>query len=617
MTWLGGVSTNWATGANWNTGTPPGTSDDVVIDGGTFQPTLSLLGGAVTVQSLSIGANNAATLTVAHADADSRRFIVSGNVTVGPFGVVTHFDNTTAEIHRLNMAIGGNLSIAAGGAISAYARGFNSCAGPGKPLTPAIYGYGGGAGHGGEGGDGYRANDTGGTVYGSFFAPVNLGSGGSSLKGGGAVILTVGGSTLLNGQIDADAARTNAGTVAAGGGSGGSVWLVTASLEGTGVVSAVGSGGQHSRSGQGGGGRIAIELTGSASPGGVTLAAWGGAANTNKVGSAGTIWIKGTNHVYGDLIVKNQGYDVRYPSGARMLMTGDVFRFDLIVVTNLGILEVGPGAVLDLTNGAPIRGDAIANPAGGGSRIVVSEGTVLFPPTYTLTNQAVIAQRMTNPIVFDTSLTVAAGSMLTHEPFYAYDVQFEFSGTETSRPNLAVTGDFTLQPGAFLAAQGIGYRPSFGPAPGNGDTGYGGGAGHGGEGARGNSPSTNATTYGSVTMPETLGSGGPGPVSSPHLSLRRRRPPIERRGHLPPGRHRLRRQHANEWLLRSPSAARRSRRFGVDYRRRHRWNRSNHGQRRWRRTFLLGTGWRRPYFARGHQRIRFRIPFALRNRRNQ
>jgi hypothetical protein len=513
VVWTGAASTNWQASGNWTNSSGgaaiPAAGDDVIINGGPRHPTLSVASGATNIASLSIGANNASTLTVANADADARKLIVDGNVSVGAAGGLTHADNATSEVHRLNMQVGGNLTVAGGGRVTGYRKGFDAGYGPGRPLTTAGGGYGGGAGHGGEGGDGYNTNDTGGTVYGSISEPVALGSGGSTFKGGGAVILRVAGQTTIDGWVDADA--SNIVAVSAGGGSGGSVFLTTGTLGGTGLVSAVGTGASHLRSGQGGGGRIAIVLTNGTSIGGVTVVAWGGSANPTKAGGAGTILIRKSNSTFGDLIVRNRGNDVMFPSGARTLLTNGLFRFDSIITTNVGILEIGGGAVLDLTNGAPIIGDAPASATGAFSRIVVSEGSILFPAAFILTNRAVLSQKGTNAIVFDTSLTVAAGSVLTHEKFQRYDVNFNFTATETNRLNLAVTGDFTLDAGGFVTAEAIGYLSSYGPGAGNGHTGYGSGAGHGGEGAQGNigsGVSTGGMTYGSVQMPETLGSGG-------------------------------------------------------------------------------------------------------------
>ena len=58
-TWDGSASTNWATDANWDTGTAPTTNDDVIIPDTSSlnNPTLVTAGANVTVNSLFMAAN--------------------------------------------------------------------------------------------------------------------------------------------------------------------------------------------------------------------------------------------------------------------------------------------------------------------------------------------------------------------------------------------------------------------------------------------------------------------------------------------------------------------------------------------------------------------------------
>lgn len=148
-----------------------------------------------------------------------------------------------------------NVTIEAGGSISALGLGFLVGEGPGTP-TGGSYPERMGAGHGGEGGAIW------GTVaptYGSETAPVSLGSGGGSGSGsgGGAIKLVVENTLTVDGTITADGMDGKCNTYP-GGGSGGSIWLVTSTLVGSGVVSADGGyGGNIGGAGGGGGGRIA------------------------------------------------------------------------------------------------------------------------------------------------------------------------------------------------------------------------------------------------------------------------------------------------------------------------------------------------------------------------
>ena len=73
-----------------------------------------------------------------------------------------------------------------------------------------------------------------GPAYGSYSAPINIGSGGGDASGGGAVILNVTNNLTLNGSISAQ------GTSSDNSGSGGSIFLTVSSLLGSGSLNASG-----------------------------------------------------------------------------------------------------------------------------------------------------------------------------------------------------------------------------------------------------------------------------------------------------------------------------------------------------------------------------------------
>jgi len=94
-------------------------------------------------------------------------------------------------------------------------------------------------------------------IYGSYEAPMSLGSGSFATYGGGGIKLeapvgtiTIGGTITVNGQ-DGDSS-----TAETGGGSGGSIWAVGWNLDGTGSLFAKGGNGNYS--GGGGGGYISL-----------------------------------------------------------------------------------------------------------------------------------------------------------------------------------------------------------------------------------------------------------------------------------------------------------------------------------------------------------------------
>ena len=183
LQWTGTTSTNWATAGNWtnlNTGATNGTpqsTDDVIIDGAPNgrHPTLNLAGGAVTIASLSLGATAISTQTVANGDVDTKRLIVTGNVTIGAYGMLTHPQGN--ETHRLFLDVRNNLTIASGGRIDVSGKGADTNQGPGKGYNYSA------ASHGGRGECYQGASATygpSGPTYGSYLSPTNVGSGGSS-----------------------------------------------------------------------------------------------------------------------------------------------------------------------------------------------------------------------------------------------------------------------------------------------------------------------------------------------------------------------------------------------------------------------------------------------------
>lgn len=180
--------------------------------------------------------------------------------------------------------------------------------------------YGGGS-HGGEGGVyGPAYNYGGGTTHGSLYEPTDAGSaasyrvGGMGTAGGGRLKLTVTGTMTVDGYVSVTGANTALNNTGAG--AGGSVWLNVGTLNGIGYISA--NGGNSTAASYpsgGGGGRIAVyynALAGAFSyPTNVFsgLRAYGGYATTNSVymAAAGTIYLKQTSQVYGDLLIDNNG----------------------------------------------------------------------------------------------------------------------------------------------------------------------------------------------------------------------------------------------------------------------------------------------------------------------
>lgn len=155
-------------------------------------------------------------------------------------------------------------------------------------------GNGGATSNGGAGGS---------TLYGNMFAPTDFGSGGYFSAGGGAVHLVVQAQLTVDGRISSE------GTMSAGPGSGGSVWIEADSFAGVGVLSV--NGGPASTGldivGTGGGGRLAVYTNSSTFYG--QLQAFGGiytaGAEIVRQGTCGTVYTEFDS--YTTLTLSNNG----------------------------------------------------------------------------------------------------------------------------------------------------------------------------------------------------------------------------------------------------------------------------------------------------------------------
>ena len=194
--------------------------------------------------------------------------------------------------YPIALTVPGDCTIDAGGAIDVSGRGYVKDTGPGKSTIGQT-----GGSHGGRGNGGNPTGDNGpgsdGSCYGSVTAPVTMGSGGRYGTGGGAIKLTVADTLTVNGAINANGGYSDHYS-----GAGGSAWILTKRLLGSGPISAngglVSSGGE--RNGTGGGGRVAVWMTDpqydfSEYTGAIT--AYGGSKPDGKIyGGAGTVYRK-------------------------------------------------------------------------------------------------------------------------------------------------------------------------------------------------------------------------------------------------------------------------------------------------------------------------------------
>jgi hypothetical protein len=148
------------------------------------------------------------------------------NLIITNNSVLTLNSDTSLEGFKGVRIIAENLIVEEGSFISADGKGYPGEEGPGTGTSAT------GAGYGGEGG-GVPPDLPGGPTYGSAITPVNLGSGGSRSPlggspgaGGGAIRLIVSNTLTVNGEVTANGGD-GTGVRAAGGGSGGSVYVTT------------------------------------------------------------------------------------------------------------------------------------------------------------------------------------------------------------------------------------------------------------------------------------------------------------------------------------------------------------------------------------------------------
>ncbi len=240
-----------------------------------------------------------------------------------------------------------DIVIDSGSTISSNARGYSQNRGGG---TQGVYG-------------GYSYNNNG-TPYGSVYEPRDLGSS----SGGGAIKLVVEDTLTNNGSITSNG---NTNTV----GSGGSIWIDTDILAGSGTIAANAGTNSDYRAANGSGGRIAVYYSddqstilntlGTASPK-ITAQSTGGMGQWSpKPSGAGTIYIENKiNDVpkQGSLFVRNLG-DNTTTQRAAIVQANEVgiseFVFKQITLTNAGHLDVvGQTSTITLTQGDKLTGDA-------------------------------------------------------------------------------------------------------------------------------------------------------------------------------------------------------------------------------------------------------------------
>jgi len=200
--------------------------------------------------------------------------------------------------------------------------------GPGKPKASSYATSHGGSGYGNT------------PTYGSVTEPTTTGSGGwtGASRGGAALHLTASSTVILNGMIQMDGFRS--GNI--GGGSGGSVWITTNLLQGSGAsISAQGADGYEHLYGAGGGGRVALICARSEYTGYTNLAPYVKKVPTISVGGG-----KGTSTRYPHMWSGSGTAYINCGDADRLLMIGNRERnWRSNPLTTIIVDENIPGAV--------------------------------------------------------------------------------------------------------------------------------------------------------------------------------------------------------------------------------------------------------------------------------
>lgn len=527
----------WETAGNWSAGHAPTATDDIVIN---TAATVNI-NASSTVNSLTVGNSGGGTLSVLNFNYDAiagGALTTLGNLTAYASSTITHTAATTTVAGKIRLTVGGNAAIT--GSINADAKGFYVGQGPGAPPTTSGQ-YGAGGSYGGIGGTGDGSSPPSTSTYGSLTAPIDLGSGGgrtcglgansgtdTGLWGGGAIQLNVTGTTTISGSISANGSGTNSGGLCwvPGGGSGGSVYLTTGVLTGSGTVSV--NGGDVNFVAGGGGGRIAVYYSTDNSS--VSYQSYGGTYNRSYVAGAGTIYKKAASESYGDVTVDNNNLNgTAWNTFGLTSLATTTLALDSLTVKNSAYLfftntvsatatavTVSGNGALDIRSGTTLNSSS-QNYAGGfvldsgGSFAVFTQNQdITIPSTATLVENSPGNSRTYNNATVNGTLTSGYNDTAT-------------SGTASlNMVNWIINGNLTVAVGGSVSVLAKGFVANTGPSPGSVVSSVGGGGSYGGLG--GNSLHCcnfvaglgGTTTYGSLTAPASLGSGGgsPNPIAN-------------------------------------------------------------------------------------------------------
>ncbi len=545
--WRGGTG-DWFAASNWSGAFPPAAGSEVAIT--SASALVWLTNSTPALASLVVRGTLMASNWDTCISADSVTILSNGVLTcTGPL------TNSTFS-NRVWIAAGTNVTVALGGRVDADARGFigapptGSAQGPGAGGLGSI-GTGCGGGHGGRGGDGAGTSpqNVAGNRYGSVTEPLLPGSGGGAYSGaagghgGGAIridataaVVTVDGTITANGQ-----------GASYGGGSGGSILLRSRRLAGGGALSARG-GNTASRSGMGGGGRIAIQYDGAdqaagarsvlridAGPGNGLFAS---SESGGAPGEPGSIWLPDrqflapaisnlNGRLYGftewatDRLTVDGCWVEFGEEGFALTVTNDV---EVRPGARLGVNRLACGRDLTVTNGTLyLYGGFWARVTNGSSRVYRDTGANPAPELVVRRNATVFGTNATACAVYlhatATNAIAATGTLVRVDgtlQVASNAAVYAHSDLTNGGSALFRVGHLLVDAGGRIDAGGRGFRGGEGYGPTTNFEGIGYGAGRGAGNARGGgyggtggyATATSGQPYGSSNAPIHPGSGG-------------------------------------------------------------------------------------------------------------
>jgi len=314
---------------------------------------------------------------------------------------------------------------------------------------------------------------------------------------------------------------------------GGSIYLITDTLSGSGEISVEGGIGKlfsSSRAGGGGGGRIAVYYEEYMYTGTIlTIGGYGFDNNANaSYGGAGTVYLKSSASTYGDLIVANGDNP-----GVWSPLEEPTYDFASIEIADEGHLKVLSGTVVTLhqdnlllhnDGSLAVYGEVTSGGTGGFNSILISTGASLSVgngglidgDTLSVTDGSV-SQSGSGDLDLEFIDIGTGGTYVLNRAEVFPDIRVRSGGeithgTGATGFDLTVTGDLTVEPGGRISADGKGYGAESGPGRGYSDGGYytyGSGAGYGGIGGHGSGPgAAPGAIYCPSDYPTSFGSGG-------------------------------------------------------------------------------------------------------------